>query len=60
MFSVHKAVTIMMREMKANFKRNQMKLPDLKKYNAWKKFLDVINNKLNPTAELKRLVNLKI
>ena len=34
MFSVHKAVTIMMREMKANFKRNQMKLPDLKKYNA--------------------------
>lgn len=60
MFGVHKAVTIMMREMKANFKRNQMKLPDLKKYKVWKKFLDVINNELNPTAELKRLVNLKI
>lgn len=30
MFSVHKDITIMMREMKANFKRNHMKLPDLK------------------------------
>ena len=31
MFSVDKAVTMMMREMKAKFKRNHMKLPDLKK-----------------------------
>ena len=37
MFSVHKAVTIMMREMKDNFKRNYMKLLDLKKYIMYEK-----------------------